>query len=221
LENPSCKGKKMHSGVLEFTAQEGTCGIPYWMMQNLLIEEGSFIKVKSATLPKGTYVKIQPHETAFIEIANPKAVLENKLRNFSALTEGDIILIEYNHRNFYLNIIEVKPAVPYHAISIVETDVNLEFAPPLDESKGNTVTPAMDAKPLSKQLQEETVDNKDSISGFKAFTGQGYTLSGKSSSGPPKAATVKINNSKDSDSESEEDEGKFKPFSGSGNNLKS
>jgi len=130
-------------------------------------------------------------------------------------------LIEYNHRNFYLNIIEVKPAVPYHAISIVETDVNLEFAPPLDESKGNTVTPAMDARPLSKQLQEETVDNKDSISGFKAFTGQGYTLSGKSSSGPPKAATVKINNSKDSDSESEEDEGKFKPFSGSGNNLKS
>lgn len=38
----TCKtsGKKTHCGVLEFSAAEGTCYLPFWMMQNLLLEEG-------------------------------------------------------------------------------------------------------------------------------------------------------------------------------------
>ena len=35
--------------------------MPVQMMQNLLIEEGSLVSITSATLPKGTYVKLQPH----------------------------------------------------------------------------------------------------------------------------------------------------------------
>ncbi len=31
------------------------------MMQNLLLEEGDITTVRSATLRKGTYVKLQPH----------------------------------------------------------------------------------------------------------------------------------------------------------------
>lgn len=42
--------------------------------------QGSLIQFKSATLPKGTYVKIQPHTTDFLDISNPKAVLETSLR---------------------------------------------------------------------------------------------------------------------------------------------
>ena len=30
-------------------------------MQNLLVEEGAVVTISSATLPKGTYVKLQPH----------------------------------------------------------------------------------------------------------------------------------------------------------------
>lgn len=39
----TCKasGKHTHCGVLEFSAAEGTCYLPYWMMQNLLLEEGA------------------------------------------------------------------------------------------------------------------------------------------------------------------------------------
>ena len=33
------------------------------MMQNLLVEEGAVVTISSATLPKGTYVKLQPHTT--------------------------------------------------------------------------------------------------------------------------------------------------------------
>lgn len=31
------------------------------MMQNLLLEEGDITTIRSATLRKGTYVKLQPH----------------------------------------------------------------------------------------------------------------------------------------------------------------
>jgi ubiquitin fusion degradation protein 1 len=44
------------------------------MMQLLLIEEGGFITIKSATLQKGNYVKLQPQTSTFLDISNPKAV---------------------------------------------------------------------------------------------------------------------------------------------------
>lgn len=42
------------------------------MMQNLALAEGDIIRLRSASLPKGSYVKIQPHTTDFINISNPK-----------------------------------------------------------------------------------------------------------------------------------------------------
>ena len=33
--------KRTHCGVLEFTAPEGHCYLPFWMMQNLMLEEVS------------------------------------------------------------------------------------------------------------------------------------------------------------------------------------
>jgi len=93
-----------HSGVLEFVAEEGMIIMPYWvlcenelsycylqlhlrslsrlicsvftfqMMQNMLLQEGDTVRVKNATLPKGTYVKLQPHTTDFLDISNPKAM---------------------------------------------------------------------------------------------------------------------------------------------------
>jgi ubiquitin fusion degradation protein 1 len=45
------------------------------MMQNLLLQEGDMVFIKNATLPKGTYVKLQPHTTDFLDITNPKAML--------------------------------------------------------------------------------------------------------------------------------------------------
>jgi hypothetical protein len=37
--NPAFPEKVSHCGVIEFVADEGTCFLPYWMMQNLLLEE--------------------------------------------------------------------------------------------------------------------------------------------------------------------------------------
>ena len=64
--------KKTFCGVNEFVAEEGTCNIPMWMQDQLLLEEGSEVLIRSVNLKKGTFCKFQPHKTAFIDIPNFK-----------------------------------------------------------------------------------------------------------------------------------------------------
>ena len=46
----------------------------FQMMRNLLLEEGDFVQVQSASLPIATYTKFQPQSPDFLDITNPKAV---------------------------------------------------------------------------------------------------------------------------------------------------
>lgn len=130
----SDKGTATHSGVLEFTAEEGSCYIPFWMMQNLLIEEGAVISITNVSLPKATFVKLQPHHVDFLEITNPRAVLEHALRNFSCVTKGDVICVPYNSKNYHLELKEVKPQ---DAACIIETDCNVDFDAPVGYKEPN------------------------------------------------------------------------------------
>nr|XP_019705610.1 ubiquitin fusion degradation protein 1 homolog [Elaeis guineensis] len=165
-----------HCGVLEFIAEEGMIYMPYWMMQNLLLQEGDTVRVKNATLPKGTYVKLQPHTKDFLDISNPKAILETTLRSFSCLTTGDSIMVAYNNKKYYIDIVETKPA---SAISIIETDCEVDFAPPLDYKEPEQ--PQQPSIPPSKapvQVQEAEADAGPK---FSPFTGIGRRLDGKPS----------------------------------------
>eukprot|EP00814_Leptocylindrus_danicus_P016694 CAMPEP_0116028188 /NCGR_PEP_ID=MMETSP0321-20121206/15229_1 /TAXON_ID=163516 /ORGANISM="Leptocylindrus danicus var. danicus, Strain B650" /LENGTH=357 /DNA_ID=CAMNT_0003501993 /DNA_START=181 /DNA_END=1254 /DNA_ORIENTATION=- len=117
-----------HCGVLEFTAEEGSCYIPFWMMQNLLLEEGALLSVTNVSLPKATFVKLQPQHTDFLEISNPRAVLEHALRNFSCVTKGDVICVPYNNKNYHFMLQEVQPQ---DAVCIIETDCNVDFDAPV------------------------------------------------------------------------------------------
>lgn len=122
------KGTLTHCGVLEFTAEEGSIYIPFWMMQNLLIMEGSLITVTNVSLPKANFVKLQPQHVDFLNITNPRAVLEHALRNFSCVTKGDVICIPYNKKKYYFELKEVKPK---DAACIIETDCNVDFDAPV------------------------------------------------------------------------------------------
>jgi ubiquitin fusion degradation protein 1 len=122
------KGTLTHCGVLEFTAEEGSCVIPFWMMQNLLIEEGAVLTVTNVSLPKANFVKFQAQHVDFLEISNPRAVLEHALRNFSCITKGDVICVPYNSKNYHFEIKEVRPQ---DAACIIETDCNVDFDAPV------------------------------------------------------------------------------------------
>lgn len=128
IVNPQ-SGKKTHCGVMEFSAEEGVAYLPYWMMQNLFVENGGVVNISNLALPKGTYVKLQPHNTSFTDLSNPRVVLEKCLRNFSCLSQGDTICIGYGGENYYLDVVETKPGL---AVGIIETDINVDFAEPKD-----------------------------------------------------------------------------------------
>jgi ubiquitin fusion degradation protein 1 len=103
------------------------------MMNTLLLSEGSLLNLKSTSLPLAKFIKIQPQSTNFLSIHDPKAVLEMSLRNFSAMTAGDIIQISYNSQVYEIAVLEVKAHMggEVHAVCVVETDVEVDFAPPL------------------------------------------------------------------------------------------
>lgn len=44
------------------------------MMENLVLQEGDIVRVRNVKLPKGTYVRLQPHTKDFLDISNPKAM---------------------------------------------------------------------------------------------------------------------------------------------------
>ena len=162
-----------HCGVLEFIAEEGMIYMPYWMMENMLLQEGDIVRVKNVTLPKGTYVKLQPHTKDFLDISNPKAILETTLRNFSCLTTGDSIMVAYNNKKYYIDIVESKPA---NAISIIETDCEVDFAPPLDYKEPEKPIASHSAGKAPEAEKETLVETEPK---FNPFTGSGRRLDGK------------------------------------------
>ncbi|CAO2814948.1 unnamed protein product [Amaranthus hypochondriacus] len=161
-----------HCGVLEFIAEEGMIYMPYWMMENMLLEEGGIVRVKNVTLPKGTYVKLQPHTQDFLDISNPKAILETTLRNYSCLTTGDSIMVAYNNKKYYIDIVETRPS---HAISIIETDCEVDFAPPLDYKEPEK--PVVSVPEKAPAQVEEAPDETEPK--FNPFSGVARRLDGK------------------------------------------
>lgn len=125
------KGKRTHSGVLEFVAEEGRCYLPYWLMQVLDLEPGDLLQIKSTDLPPGTYIKLQPQSPSFLDISDPKAVLETAFRNFSCLTTDDIFTFSYNDNIYSIKVLSVKPETDSQAISVQETDLSVDFAEPV------------------------------------------------------------------------------------------
>ncbi|KAL2527004.1 ubiquitin fusion degradation 1 [Abeliophyllum distichum] len=160
-----------HCGVLEFTADEGSIVVPDWMMENLNLQQGDLVMVESALLPAGKYMKLQPHSTRFIQLSNPKAVLEKNLRNFSCLSTGDTIMINHNDEKFFINILETKPGP---AICLIGTDCEADFSPPLDykePEKPEKVEQNAPAQVQKKEIEERRV--------FRPFMGKGRRLNGE------------------------------------------
>lgn len=181
LQNPKT-GRVSHCGVMEFSSDEGEVWLPEWMMNSMGFQEGGLALINNANLVKGRHIKLQPHRTDFIRLSDPKAVLESTLRGFSCLTAGDTIAISTGGDTFYIDVLETKPSA---AICIIDTDCEVDFAPPLDyeEPEKPVVDFAVGRKGrnavfassnVGKLTSEGTVEKEEQ--GFQAFTGKSYRL---------------------------------------------
>ena len=126
------------------------------------------------------------------------------LRNFSALTQGDTIQISYNSIVFDLLIMEVSP--PGSGINVVDTDLEVDFAPPpgyKEPERPKAAPPSTMASKLNIDLSSSTPGSSrppSSVSGafagvsqgqpmskngekWESFKGRGETLSGRKTKG--------------------------------------
>ncbi|XP_030755270.1 ubiquitin recognition factor in ER-associated degradation protein 1 isoform X2 [Sitophilus oryzae] len=221
-----------HCGVLEFVADEGKVYLPLWMMHNMTLEEGDLVQMESVSLPVGTFSKFQPLSPEFLDITNPKAVLENCLRSFACLTTGDVIAVQYNQKVYELCVLETKPG---DAISIIECDMNVEFAAPVGYKE-----PEIERKIEDEEMAVDPSDLMPEPSGFVAFKGAGNRLDGKkrkdsiTTDAVPKSTYVRgipdydyqigtlkfIRRSVKQKGNDTEDNNEFKAFSGAGFSLR-
>ncbi|CZR53675.1 related to ubiquitin fusion degradation protein [Phialocephala subalpina] len=125
------ENRTTHCGVLEFIAEEGKVYLPHWMMQTLFVETGDLIQIKSTDLPPASLVKLQAQHVNFLEISDPKAVLEKAFRQFATVTKGDIFSFKYNDTVYDVAVLEVEPPSDKMGVSMLETDVKVDFEAPL------------------------------------------------------------------------------------------
>ncbi|VDC06562.1 unnamed protein product [Peniophora sp. CBMAI 1063] len=205
LRNPANPAASTHCGVLEFIADEGCVHLPYWMMKTLRLNEGDPIRITGTELPKGKFVKLQAQSVHFLEISDPKAVLEQAMRNFTALTQGDIIEISYNSIVFGLLVMEATPGG--EGILVIDTDLEVDFAAPVGYVEPERPKPAPPATMASKlnidvgastpgssrpqssmggqfagTSKGATAVSKDGDS-WESFKGRGETLAGRKTKG--------------------------------------
>ncbi|KAF8402934.1 hypothetical protein HHK36_011027 [Tetracentron sinense] len=238
LYNPS-SGRVSHCGVLEFTADEGLVFLPSWMMENMCLQEGDIMQVSNATLSKGNYVKLQPHTKDFLDISDPKAMLlgdnNAKLLLFNTLCSFaacDTIMVTYNSNKYYIDILETKPSF---GVSIIETDCEVDFAPPLDYKEPEKPAPSSVPNNAPAEVQEELAKEEPKFSPFtEAVNGTNQSTSasvtarrrsgklvfGGSNAGQAPIATPKDAAKATSPETPKKEEPKFQAFTGKKHSLR-
>lgn len=118
-----------HCGVLEFTGKDNEILLPEWLYQQLNMDECDQVTIRYKRLLNGKKIELIPHSVDFLDIDNPKKELENCLVNYQVLTQGDMILCNFKTGLMRFTINKIIPN--FDAIYIVDTDLIVEFAPPI------------------------------------------------------------------------------------------
>ena len=170
---------KAFCGVFEFTAQEGLCYIPSHIFESLSLEEGLKVNVRKISLPLGTFIKLQPHKTEFINNPNPKVILLYNLRNYFCVTEGDTISVKFARKIYKVDVIECKPA---KTVQILDYNIKIDLVSPKDYKeperpvdKNNYSYIKFNSDENQAQLTQEEIQ-KQIID--KKFSGHHFTING-------------------------------------------
>jgi ubiquitin fusion degradation protein 1 len=171
-----------HCGVVEFTAEEGICYIPSNMFEKLCLMEGQTVNIRNVELKPGTFIKLQPHLTEFINNQNPKTILEYNLRNYFCVTEGDTISVKFRNKIYKIDIVQCKPA---KAIRTLNCDIEVDFDPPKDYKEPTIVNNSIKGKGSIRfksddiPVKEMTEEEKRKQIEDKKFCGHHFRMDGK------------------------------------------
>lgn len=137
FELSTSAGRTLHAGVLDFSAAQGTVGVPEHLIRNLwglTTGDGQchgHVIVTYKKLPKGTYVSFQPRSAGFQEEVGDgvEQVLQASMFTHSTLTQGEWVQVSYAGTFHDLKVLALKPEP---AVSIIETDLEAEVDPSVE-----------------------------------------------------------------------------------------
>lgn len=157
-------------GVHEFRADIDHIYIPQDMINNLSIQLDEEVKLTlhNDEIEKGNRVVLKPHTSNFLEIEDHKNYLEDHLtKSYNTLTQNQVICIPYYDTKIYIDILECHPN---HTISIIDTDLEVDFEAPYDY-----VEPPPVVIPEKKDIPKEE-DTQTGGKPFVPFSGKGHRL---------------------------------------------
>ena len=159
-------GRFIFCGVFAFDGDEHKVSVPLWILKQLEIQSGDIVSVElvMAPIPKGLFAKFEPMTKSFLQITNPKAVLEYGLRNYVCITREDVISIYYNQNIYELKVCETLPS---DTIVINECDLTVDF----QEMK--------EIIELPEECDLDQIQSQNGKKGFEAFSGTGHTAQGQ------------------------------------------
>jgi hypothetical protein len=137
MEDP--KLDKVVGGAIDFRSPSNYVFLPRWMMQSLALKPRDVVDVKLIqTVPAGSAVKLRPHSSEFVKIANHQAVLETELKHYSALVRGSTIPFDYNGKRFYFDVVDLRSAPRGEKVpmaKVQDCDIAAEFIRAKDQMK--------------------------------------------------------------------------------------
>ena len=154
-----------HCGVFDFTAEEGTCYLPANMFDRLCLEEGQKVNIRALKIAPGTFIKIQPHKTEFMNNPQAKSILKYNLNtNYFCVTEGDTISVKLGDEYYKLDILECKPNKGIRIIN--SSNLIIDFAPPKDykepeHKKANKNVIEANIKEKEEKNQDIHINNEE------------------------------------------------------------
>ena len=120
-------------GVLDYgTIESGSIGLPSGVMEALGMEGGEEVRVSYAALPSATKMTLKPRTNDFARDfvdEDVREVLERVMMGRSAATIGDEVRVERGERRYELEVTAVEPDDGHGAVSLLETDVEVELEP--------------------------------------------------------------------------------------------
>lgn len=198
---------KSYVGVKEFTADKNTIKIPYWLNQQLGINDGN--QIIEVTLldnvPKGKFVKLRPESEDFFDVPEYESCLETKLSDFPVLYQGQKIQIELFDKKYLITVEDIEQdfenfdfekgtsSLELNVINVVNTDLevdinNVFLRKKLEEEREREKERIRKLeeernKEIERQLQKARAEVSQEETTSTSFSGEGMKLSDVSSNG--------------------------------------
>lgn len=156
LKHPH-SGATLHCGVKEFSSNEtNTIQLPTWMMEHLQLTENDHVLIQLDILPKGTWTRLRPISNDYRDIQDYRAALEAHLRShYHTLSKNQILNCRYGGHTYQFQVMDVKPQ---DAVSITDTDLEVDLDPIDDKETPTTITTTMNDIQVDQVVSEVSLD---------------------------------------------------------------